>query len=115
MYWYLAKIVYQIMIANGEYAPQFEEQLRLIQAENGQEALDKAIALGEKEETVFYNYQDQQVYWKFLDVPELQLIQQLNDGMQLYSHIEEPEFAENYLALMQSKADNIRYDKENIF
>lgn len=115
MYWYLAKIVYQIMIANGEYGSQFEEQLRLIQAENGQEALEKAIALGEKEETVFYNYRDQQVYWKFLDVPELQLIQQLNDGMQLYSHIEEPEYAENYLALMQSKADNIRYDKENIF
>lgn len=108
MNWYIAKIVYQIMIDNGEYAPQFEEQLRLIHATDKEEALRKANDFGEKEESLFYNYQDEPVFWKFIDVSELHPINELNDGLQLYSHIEQPEYAENYLALMQSKAENVR-------
>lgn len=112
MYWYIAKIVYQILISDGRDASQFEEQLRLIQAHDKQEALTKAIAIGEKEESLFYNFRDEPVYWKFLDVPELQPVQQLNDGLQLYSHLEVPEYADSYLALVQSKAESVRTDNE---
>ncbi|HEX5554424.1 MAG TPA: DUF4288 domain-containing protein [Chitinophagaceae bacterium] len=115
MDWYIAKIVYQILVSGEEQTAQFEEQLRLIQADSKQEALDKATSLGEQEESVFYNYRDQPVYWKFLDVPELQPVQQLNDGLQLYSHLEQPEYAESYLALMESKAESVRTDKEYLF
>lgn len=112
MYWYLAKIVYQILISDGRDASQFEEQLRLIQAETKQEALSKAIAIGEQEESLFYNFRDEPVYWKFLDVAELQPLQQLNDGLQLYSHLEVPEYADSYMALVQSKAESVRTDNE---
>lgn len=112
MYWYIAKIVYQILISEGREASQFEEQLRLIQADNKQEALAKAIAIGEQEESLFYNFRDEPVYWKFLDVPELQPLQHLGDGLQLYSHLEVPEYADSYLALVQSKAESVRTDNE---
>lgn len=115
MNWFIAKIIYQIVIANGEHAPQFEEQLRLVQAIDKDAALEKALALGEKEESLFYNYRDEPVYWKFLDVAELRQVHHLNDGLQLYSHIEEPEHADAYMALVQSKAKSIRTDKEYIF
>src|SRR5690606_36600860 len=105
MYWYIANIVYQIVVSNGKEAAQFEEQLRLIRADDKQQALEKAIALGEKEESLFYNYWDEPVYWKFLDVPELQPVRELDDGLQLYSHLEQPEYANTYMALVQSKAE----------
>jgi hypothetical protein len=115
MYWYIAKIVYQILISDGRDASQFEEQLRLIQAADKAEALSKAIAIGEQEESLFYNFRDEPVYWKFLDVPELQPVQQLNDGLQLYSHLEVPEYADSYLALVQSKAESVRSDNEMLY
>ena len=114
MNWYIAKLVYQIMIDNGEYAPQFEEQLRLIQGADQQDALQKASALGDQEESLFYNYRDEPVYWKFIDVAELRPIRELNDGLQLDSHIRQPEYAENYLALMLSKAESIRAEESLI-
>lgn len=114
MNWYIAKLVYQIMIDNGEYAPQFEEQLRLIQATDQKDALQKANVLGDQEESLFYNYRDEPVYWKFIGAAELRPIRELNDGIQLYSHIEQPEYAENYLALMLSKAESIRSEESLI-
>ncbi len=108
MNWYIAKIIYQIMIDNGEYEPQFEEQVRLIQADSYPEALGKANLLGDQEEVLFYNYKDEPVYWKFIDVADLQPVHELRDGMRLSSHIEHPKYAETYLSLMYSKAESIR-------
>ena len=34
MNWYLAKFVYRIVCGNGNHIPQFDEQLRLITADN---------------------------------------------------------------------------------
>ncbi len=41
MNWYLSKIVYRIICGQGNHTPQFDEQLRLIQAESTQEAFEK--------------------------------------------------------------------------
>lgn len=115
MYWYIAKLVYQILVNETTESDQFEEQLRLIRAENKQQALGKAMDLGEQEESLFYNYRDEPVYWKFLEVTELQPLPQLDDGLQLYSHLEQPEYTESYVALMQSKAERIRMDTECLY
>jgi len=48
--WFLAKIVYHIISGEGNHTPQFDEQLRLIQAENELQAIQKARQTGEKEE-----------------------------------------------------------------
>lgn len=115
MYWYIAKLVYQILLTETKESDQFEEQLRLIKADNKQQALSKAMVLGEQEESLFYNYRDEPVYWKFLEVTELQSLHQLDDGLQLYSHLEQPEYTEAYMALMQSKAERIRTDSECLY
>jgi hypothetical protein len=33
MKWYLAKFVYQVISGNGNHSPQFDEQMRLIRAD----------------------------------------------------------------------------------
>src|ERR1051326_2143892 len=53
MNWYLAKIVYRIVCGDGNHTPQFDEQLRLIQASDELHAFQKARRLGEREQDHF--------------------------------------------------------------
>ena len=50
MNWYMAKIVYQIICGEGNHKPQFDEQLRLIEAPTENEALRKAQEIGQREQ-----------------------------------------------------------------
>ncbi|MCL6524940.1 MAG: DUF4288 domain-containing protein [Thermoflavifilum sp.] len=104
MKWYLAKLVYRIVVGDGHHQAQFEEQLRLIIAANQQEAIQKARQIGKSSEQTFENVHHQLVQWRFLDISELYLIPQIEDGMELYSHIEEPDFPDNYLKLLKHKS-----------
>jgi hypothetical protein len=108
MNWYLAKVVYRIVCGEGIHAPQFDEQLRLIQAENDEHAWEKALILGKNEEEVFVNEHQVLVQWQFVNIAELSPIVNFTDGIELYSRIEEPENADNYIAFTNRKADNIR-------
>jgi len=42
MKWYLAKFVYQVISGNGNHTPQFDEQMRLIRADEFAWAKEKA-------------------------------------------------------------------------
>jgi hypothetical protein len=53
MNWFLAKIIYQIICGDGDHTPQFDEQLRLVQAESKLKAIQKAKQVGEKNSLVF--------------------------------------------------------------
>ena len=108
MKWYLAKIVYQIVCGKGEHRPQFDEQLRLISAEDEEVAFDKALTIGKNEEEVFYNAKHQLVNWQFVNVSELYLLQELIDGAELYSRINEVDDADAYLSFVHSKASSIQ-------
>ncbi|RYG02923.1 MAG: DUF4288 domain-containing protein, partial [Chitinophagaceae bacterium] len=55
MNWYLSKLVYQIICGDGNHTPQFDEQLRLIQASDDTVAFAKARSFGYREEEVFLN------------------------------------------------------------
>lgn len=55
MNWYLTKLVYRIICGQGNHTPQFDEQLRLIEAGHSEEAYEKAVALGEREQDQFFN------------------------------------------------------------
>ncbi len=46
MKWYLAKLVFRIICGEGEHTAQFDEQLRLIKANNKEEAFHKAKRVG---------------------------------------------------------------------
>jgi len=70
MNWYLAKIAFQIICGEGNHQPQFDEQLRLIAAEEEEEALLKARNIGINEQESFLNQHQKLVQWKFIDVSE---------------------------------------------
>ena len=111
MNWYLAKLVFRIVCGDGDHLPQFDEQLRLISAENKESAFCKAQGMGKNEEESFLNRRDQLVRWQFINVSELYRLSELIDGAELYSRIEERENAEAYIYMVNQKAENIFFSQ----
>ncbi|MEO7961145.1 MAG: DUF4288 domain-containing protein [Ginsengibacter sp.] len=107
MKWYLAKLVYRIICGDGAHTPQFDEQLRLLFAEDDFHAFQKARSTGHNEEDNFLNNIQKPVHWKFIDVSELHPISELVDGTELYSRICEENEAENYIRTTQLRAKHI--------
>lgn len=108
MSWFLAKIVYQIICGEGDHTPQFDEQLRLVEADDETTAFAKAQAIGEQEQEMFFNQQQNLVQWKFINVCELYKLSALIDGAELYSRVQEADNAGLYIELVHKKAANIR-------
>lgn len=107
MNWYLAKIVYRIVCGDGEHTAQFDEQLRLIQAESKEVAFYKAQHTGKREEDTFYNFKQELVQWRFINVSELYKVGEMIDGAELYSRIEEREDGDSYADVVNKKAEGI--------
>ncbi len=108
MNWYLAKLVFRIVCGDGSHTAQFDEQLRLIHAEDALHAFQKARYMGEREcldELISHDVQ-----WKFIDVSELHLIADFVDGAELYSSIREEENAASFIRLTQKKATQLLQD-----
>lgn len=108
MSWFLSKIVYQIICGEGEHTPQFDEQLRLIEADDEATAFTKARTIGELEQELFFNQQQKMVQWKFINVCELYKLSALIDGAELYSRVQETDNAALYTELVHKKAAHIR-------
>ena len=104
MKWYLAKIIYRIICGDGDHTPQFDEQLRLINAEDDMHAFQKARLIGEKEEDNFLNDHQKPVHWKFIDITELHPLDNLIDGAEIYSRIDEKEDALKYIRQINERA-----------
>lgn len=109
MNWYLSKIVFRIICGDGQHTAQFDEQLRLINASSKDEAFQKAQTMGMKEEEMFFNEKKQLVQWQFIAVSELYRLNELMDGAEMYSRIEEKDDAESYIHILQTRARHIRY------
>ncbi len=107
MNWYLAKIVFRIICGDGDHTAQFDEQLRLIRASGLKEAFAKAQLMGIREEETFFNREQQLVQWKFINVSELYELDELTDGAELYSRIEERENAAAYVDIIYKKAEQL--------
>ena len=109
MNWYLAKIVYRIHCGtDGDQYAQFDEQLRLISAENETSAFEKATAIGTQEEEIFLNQNQKLVRWEFINISELYQLSALIDGAELYSRIQETDNAELFTELVHRKAAHIQ-------
>ncbi len=105
MKWYLAKIVYRIICGEGSHTPQFDEQLRLVYAENDMHAFQKARLIGDGEEDNFLNNNQKPVHWKFINVSELHPLNDLIDGAEIYSKIGEEGNADSYTKLIKDRAN----------
>lgn len=107
MKWYISKLIFQIICGDGNHTAQFDEQLRLVQADDEDSAFEKASALGAAETDSFYNQRNQLVQWKFINISELYKLS-LIDGAELHSKISEAEDAFDYTSLVNAKAEQIR-------
>lgn len=107
MNWYIAKLIFRIVCGDGNHQAQFDEQLRLISAENEQEALEKTRRIIKKEQDSFFNGRQQVVRWEFVNITELYKAEELKDGAELYYNILEVDNTDEYLQMVQQKASLI--------
>lgn len=114
MNWYIAKIVFGITAENQE-KQQFDEQLRLIEAESQEEAFLKSRMIGLGEEDSFVNDKNKLVKWEFINVAELFPLRKLEDGMEVYSRIHEIEEANSYVSFIHQKAMALRLNALPLF
>jgi hypothetical protein len=108
MNWYLSKLVFRIICGDGRHKAQFDEQLRLIYAEDEFHAFHKARSIGERE--CMEEYIIRRVQWKFIDVSELLLLSDFIDGAEIYSKITEQENADLYIRNTQKRAVQLLQD-----
>ena len=108
MNWYITKVIFAIKQEGNESTSQFDEQLRLISAEDQEEAFLKARAIGLSEEDSFYNEKKKQVRWEFINVSEVTPLTALEDGVELHSRIHETDAGSNYIHFVHMKAIGIR-------
>jgi hypothetical protein len=115
MNWYIAKVVFNIVCGKGDHTPQFDEQYRLVRAESMEEAYHKAERIGINEEEILLNDKGEIVNWDFIGVSELYPVNQLQDGMELFSSIHEAKERKAYIetvklksAYVQSKFEAVR-------
>ena len=106
MNWYVAKIIYNINLEKGMYAPEFDEQLRLIEASSPEEAFSKARKIGkEGEESFKMNDRKTIINWEFIDVMEV-LELELSNGSEISSSIQEK--TSGYINFIKEKALNLQ-------
>jgi hypothetical protein len=106
--WFIAKIVFNIVTGSNRTKSQFEEQLRLVEAESIEEALLKARAIGIGEEEDFVNDDGRLTKWEFVDVAELLPIASLNSGVEIYSQIHETEESRQYIHSIHQRGIDLR-------
>jgi hypothetical protein len=113
MNWYIAKVVFNITAEQS--ANQFDEQLRLVNAESKEEAFLKARSIGLREEDTFYNDKMKEVKWEFVNVSEIIPVGRLEDGIEIYSRIHETEEAEKYIHVVHQKAIALRKSSVQLY
>lgn len=104
MNWYIAKIIYQVISGKGDHVPQFDEQFRLIRADEISWAWEKAHVIARMEQSIFKNCKEEDVLWKFVAVEDVCHVENLEDGAQVYAQTTEPECANEYIALRQARS-----------
>lgn len=117
MNWYLVKLVFQIIRENGTH-PQFDEQLRLVRADEAAWAIEKARVLGWLEQSGFESIEGEKINWEFVEVADIQKLINLEDGAHLLSTTIEPACSLEYLHLVKlnaAKAQSLIRQEENLF
>ncbi len=115
MNWYIAKIVFKISNGADQTKSQFDEHLRLILANSFEEAILKARILGIREEDYFLNDRHQPVKWEFVNVSELFHLNEIKDGLEVYSQIQEVEEASSYIHGVHKRAASLQLAHSPVF
>jgi len=104
MNWYLAKLIFQVMSGETTLTPQFDEQWRLIRADEVAWAYEKASVLGRLDESNFLIERNEMLTWKFIEVADIHRIGEWEDGAELFSATHEPKDVNAYIAQIKMKS-----------
>ncbi len=80
---FIAKIIWQIKVQTISISSEFDEQLRIIKAIDGENALKKAIQIGHDHEEIFVNSKGQKVEWSLINVEFVKEIISFDDGIEI--------------------------------
>ena len=105
MNWYIAKLIFRIISGDGNHCPQFDEQLRLIAADNEGQAIEKAKHMGTSGQDSFLNAKKETVKWQFIGVTEMNSVATLADGAEIYYRLSETDDADGYIESARRKAE----------
>ncbi|RYU74794.1 DUF4288 domain-containing protein [Hymenobacter persicinus] len=83
--WYVARIILKCSAPHQVEEHLFDEQIRLIQASNSEEAYQKALILGKQEELEYLNEDGMTVRWSFEGLFDLDIVESLTDGAEITS------------------------------
>ncbi|TKC09022.1 DUF4288 domain-containing protein [Pedobacter frigoris] len=105
MKWFLVRYIYEIISGDGGYRVQFDEQLRLISADTGNDAICKAEGMADDFHPPFRNYKGELVEWKFICIAGLHEIQTPTDGAEVTSILHEPHDALDFRAQIDKRKE----------
>ncbi len=105
---YLVKLMFNVNVDNGNNASEFDEQLRIIEAHNLENAFYKARSVGKKEEETFLDKDNKLVSWNFIDVAELYPLEEIKDGEQVYSSTRKIKDTGSFISYIRQKSMEIQ-------
>lgn len=100
MQWYISKLVFQLVSLQKETI-QFNEQINLIEAEDELQAFNKARIIGDNN-CLLYKSEGTKI--NFIDVSELELLEDIKIDLSLKSNMLFNVSAEDYICKTQKKA-----------
>lgn len=113
MNWFIAKLIFLIEQEEAA-ASQFDEQIRLVQAGSPSEAMLKAEAIASREEQEFFNANSKKVSWRFIGIPALYDLGQLENGKELDSKTLETEDSTDYMDYVQRRYNGLKKEMASL-
>ncbi len=104
---YIAKLIFNINVNQGQDRTQFDEQVRIIRANTMQAAIEIAKNIGEAEESTFISPKQQLIKWEFIAIFAIYELDSMQDGQQLYSYSLSKKDANNFIQYTKDKFQEI--------
>ena len=105
MNWYVAKLVFRIERPDMEDHADFDEQYRLVLAADEESAFARAKIIGVKNEQIFEGADGASVRWHFIDTAFVRQLDELADGVELFSSTLSSEHPSEYEAFVHHQAE----------
>lgn len=101
---FIAKLVWQIKTISDKTSCDFDEQLRIVRAENKETAFEKAQKFGLQNQESFLNSMGKNVQWIFVNVEFIKEMISFEDGFEICSQTVNVVDAAQYIAEVNMKS-----------
>jgi hypothetical protein len=88
--WFSARLAFESEVSDGDDSPPLcEENIKLVEAENEDEARQKAFVIGQNDQIEYANSDGATVRWRFVRVVEIPNLceSELYDGVEVYPRL----------------------------